>query len=190
MVTVEFDRLAVAPGDRILDMGCGPGRHTCAAWELDRVVSVGADLNPADLEQAQSRLDYHRKLGAHGGGVCALAAADITNLPFASESFDLVICSEVLEHIPDHERAMEELVRVLKPGKNLVVSVPRYFPERICWALAKDYGNANQGHVRIYKTGDLTARLKRKGPGSLGASLGPQPSFPLLVAQMPGGAHP
>ena len=163
MVTVEFKRLKVAPGDRILDMGCGPGRHTCAAYELDRVTAVGADLNPADLAEARDRLNYHHRLGAHGGGGWALAAADITRLPFASESFDLVICSEVLEHIPDHETAMAELVRVLKPGKTMVVSVPRYLPERVCWALSDEYFNANQGHVRIYRKSELIDRLRKKG---------------------------
>jgi ubiquinone/menaquinone biosynthesis C-methylase UbiE len=163
VVTVEFNRLAVRPGDRILDMGCGPGRHTCAAYELDRVVAVGADINPKDLAEARDRLAYHRQLGAHSGGVCALTAADITGLPFADASFDLVICSEVLEHIPDHHRAMEELVRVLKPGKNMAVSVPRYLPERICWALSDEYFNANQGHVRIYRQQALVAMLRKKG---------------------------
>ena len=163
MITVDFSRLAVRPGDRILDMGCGPGRHTCAAYELERVTAVGADINPADLAEARRRLEYHHRLGAHGGGSWALTAADITRLPFPTGLFDLVICSEVLEHIPDHDSAMAELIRVLKPGKNLVVSVPRYLPERICWALSDEYFNANQGHVRIYRKKRLIAQLRDKG---------------------------
>ena len=65
-----------------------------------------------------------------------VSIADINRLPFADASFDCVICSEVLEHIPEHEKALKELVRILKPQGTLVVSVPRYFSERICWFIS------------------------------------------------------
>jgi SAM-dependent methyltransferase len=163
MITVDFSRLAVRPGDRILDIGCGSGRHTCAAYRLKGVRVTGADLNPQDLHEARERLNIHDRLGEHGGGTWTLAAADVTRLPFPAACFDLVLCSEVLEHILDHQKAMHEIVRVLKPGKTLVVSVPRYLPERICWALSDTYFNANQGHVRIYRQADLVGRLERAG---------------------------
>lgn len=165
MVTVEFSRLNIRPGFRILDIGCGPGRHTCAAYELNNVTAVGADRNVQDLLEARNRLEYHDQLGAHGGGTWTLSAADITNLPFRDSCFDLVICSEVLEHIPDewHDRAVNEILRVLKAGENLVVSVPRYFPERVCWALSDEYFNANQGHVRIYRKRQLIRILEKAG---------------------------
>ena len=163
MITVDFSRLNVPPGSRILDIGCGSGRHTCEAYRLKEIQVTGADLNPRDLLEARARLKYHDQLGEHGGGTWSLSAADVTRLPFADESFDLIICSEVLEHIPDHGKAMGEIVRVLKAGKPLVVSVPRWLPERICWALSDEYFNANQGHVRIYRKKDLIRRLERTG---------------------------
>src|SRR3712207_8881866 len=49
-------------------------------------------------------------------------------------SVDRVIASEVLEHIPDDARAMAEIARVLKPGGTVAVTVPRFGPERVCWA--------------------------------------------------------
>ncbi|MCP4671119.1 MAG: class I SAM-dependent methyltransferase, partial [Desulfobacula sp.] len=84
-----------------------------------------------------------------------LACMDVTNLPFCNNSFDIVICSEVLEHILDDKKAMSELVRILKPGKILAVSVPRFLPEKICWLLSDEYFNVNMGHVRIYKKSSL-----------------------------------
>lgn len=168
MITVDFSRLTVSPGDRILDIGCGSGRHTCAAYRLKGVHVTGADLNPKDLLEAKERLDIHDRLGEHGGGTWCLSAADVTRLPFRDACFDLVVCSEVLEHITVHRRAMQEIVRVLKPGKQLVVSVPRYLPERICWSLSDEYVNANQGHVRIYRKQSLIDLLESAGTRFLG----------------------
>jgi SAM-dependent methyltransferase len=163
MITVDFTRLKTAPGDRILDIGCGSGRHTAEAYRQHRVHVIGADLILKNLKMARQRLVFHDRLGEHGGGTWSLAASDVTALPFSDDCFEMVICSEVLEHIPDHEQAMREIVRVLKPGQPLVVSVPRYFPERICWMLSGDYVDANQGHVRIYNKKALIGLLEEAG---------------------------
>ena len=163
MITVNFKRLDIRPGFRILDIGCGSGRHACGAYQCRDITIIGSDLNMEDLNQARERLLFHDKLGEHGGGNWALTAADITCLPFKNECFDLVICSEVLEHIPDEQQAVGELVRVLKSGCNLVVSVPRFWPERLYWTLSKDYASSNQGHIRIYKSKGLTRLLESHG---------------------------
>ena len=130
MVTVQFDRLAVKPDFKILDVGCGSGRHTCAAYRCQNVTAIGTDLNFKDLTEAEERLKLHDRLGEHGGGVWGLSVADLTCLPFRDDDFDIVICCEVLEHIVQYQVALEEIVRVLKPGCDLVISVPRSWPER------------------------------------------------------------
>ena len=163
MITVEFKRLSVKPGAKILDIGCGSGRHTCEAFRIEGVTAIGADVSFDDMVEARGKLNFHEKVGEHGGGVWALSAADVNNLPFKNNSFDLVICAEVLEHIPDHETAVFEIMRVLKPGSNFVVSVPRYMPEKICWALSDEYHNANRGHIRIYKKDELVSLLESSG---------------------------
>ncbi len=163
MITVEFDRLKIEPGFKILDIGCGTGRHIAAAYRLPQAMIVGGDPNLADLHAAADRLHLHDRLGEHGGGVWYLAAADVTALPFKNDGFDLVICSEVLEHIEDYQTALREVARVLKPGDNLVVSIPRYWPERICWALSQEYHTATGGHIRIFELPQLIADLQRFG---------------------------
>jgi SAM-dependent methyltransferase len=163
MVTVEFDRLALKPGLKILDIGCGSGRHTSAAYQCRNATVIGVDLNFDDLNEARGRLQLHDRLGEHGGGIWALSAADVLNLPFKDQYFDLVICSEVLEHISSYRAAIREIVRVLQPGSNLVVSVPRYWPERICWALSTDYHTAEGGHLRIFNSKQLIADLQNTG---------------------------
>lgn len=163
MITVDFDRLAIKPGASILDVGCGSGRHVCAASRFRDFVAVGADIRFDDVSEARDRLRLVEQLGEGGGGPYAALAADIKSLPFEDDAFDLVICSEVLEHVLDHRAAVSEVVRVLKRGGTLVVSVPRYLPERICWALSDDYHRANDGHVRIYRKAQLIALLEAFG---------------------------
>lgn len=163
MITFDFRKIPLRPGHKILDVGCGSGRHLAEAARYENITAYGVDLGVPDLVQARARLEFHEKVGATGGGPWALIQADVTCLPFPAAYFDVVICSEVLEHIPDHLAAISELVRVLKPGGDLLVSVPRFFPERVCWALSPDYYQANGGHVRIYRAGQLIYLLESAG---------------------------
>ena len=169
MITVDFDKLPVKPGTKILDVGCGPGRHTCAACRLEKVTVIGSDVSFDEAAEAGKRLNEQENLGLNGGGIWATLVADITGLPFPDGFFHMVICAEVLEHIPDQEKAVGEVLRVLKPGGNLVVSVPRYLPERICWALSESYHRVPKGHIRIYKKKELINLLEDSG-SSLWAS--------------------
>jgi SAM-dependent methyltransferase len=102
--------------------------------------------------------------GAHG----AVANANALQLPFADATFDHVIASEVLEHIPLDEAAMAEIARVVKPGGTVAVTVPRTGQEIVCWALSRDYHDTPGGHVRIYRRRQITDRLRRAGLRPLG----------------------
>jgi ubiquinone/menaquinone biosynthesis C-methylase UbiE len=163
VITVDFNQLKIGPGYRILDIGCGSGRHTAAAYRLQNVVAIGADIKHAELVEAKERLEFHDQLGENGGGKWGLTMADVSALPFEDHFFDLVICSEVLEHIAEDENAAREMIRVLKPGHPLVVSVPRFWPERICWALSSQYANSDNGHIRIYRKKSLIAMMENCG---------------------------
>ena len=74
-----------------------------------------------------------------------------------------MICSEVLEHIPNDEAAMAELARVLKDDGTMAITVPRFGPEFINWALSEEYYNTPGGHVRMYRRGTLLERLEAAG---------------------------
>lgn len=162
MISIDLKKLSIKPGYRVLDIGCGSGRHTCAFARFKNITVIGADINFDDVVETRERLDYHEALegtGAHRETI----VADINRLPFSNNFFDIVICSEILEHIADHDAAAGEVARVLKPGRHLIVSVPRFFPERICWALSEEYHAEKNGHLRIYKKKELIELLETKG---------------------------
>ena len=163
MLTVDFDRLGVAPGDRVLDMGCGAGRH---AFELYRRGTdvIALDQDADELAAVADMFAAMRSAGEVPDGAEAdVKQGDALQLPFADDEFDRVVAAEVLEHIPDDEGAIAELVRVLRPGGTLAVSVPRWLPERICWALSREYHEVEGGHVRIYTADELVDKLTRAG---------------------------
>lgn len=98
---------------RFLDAGCGTGLNLRHLPEG----SVGVDLNGRSLTVVRRRLQGY-----------SLVHADVEGLPFAAASFDVVLCTEVLEHVPDPEMALREILRVLKPGGSLIGSVPSRSP--------------------------------------------------------------
>ncbi len=160
MLTVDFHELKLKPGFAVLDAGCGSGRHLRALAGLPGLKIVGVDRNQRDVDEALKAL---REMPDVLSRDHAVMCADITRLPFPDDYFDCVICSEVLEHIPEHEAALTELVRILKPNGNLVVSVPRYFSERICWLISSAYSRDEGGHIRIYKKKKLQKMLAGHG---------------------------
>ncbi len=160
MLTVDFDCLDLRPGMRVLDAGCGGGRHLCEAFRRPGIDVAGVDLNWEDLCKSRGFLglfDHEPK------GNWIVSRADVTALPFSDGAFDVVLCSEVLEHVEDDRRAVRELVRVLKPGGDLVVTVPRCLPEALCWLLSEPYRREPGGHIRIYRKSELKALAESAG---------------------------
>lgn len=136
MKTVDFRRLPLATGDIVLDLGCGEGRHVISAYVEADIHSVGVDLSLKDLKITRERFEHFAEPDNDAKSF-GLSSASALNLPFADNTFDKVICSEVLEHIPDYRGALREIERVLKPGGLFCASVPRRWPEKICWALSE-----------------------------------------------------
>jgi SAM-dependent methyltransferase len=168
LLTVDFDRMGVKPGDRVLDLGCGGGRH---AFELYRRGAhvIALDQDEKELDAVASMFEAMRDAGEAGAGGSAVSMpGDALRLPFRDGHFDHVLAAEILEHIPDDELAMAELARVLRPGGTAAVTVPRYLPERICWALSDAYHEVEGGHVRIYTGHELVGKLERTGLVAVG----------------------
>jgi SAM-dependent methyltransferase len=165
MLTIRFDQLGMKPGDLVLDVGAGFGRHcfevarrggrvVALDYAADEVLGTRATLGGM-VEAGEIALD--RYVGVLRG--------DGTMLPFADDTFDIVITSEVLEHIQNDVGAIAEMVRVLKPGGRFAGTVPTWFPEKLNWMLSDEYHAPKSvgGHVRIYTETELKAKLRSAG---------------------------
>jgi SAM-dependent methyltransferase len=163
MLTVDFDRLGIGPSSKVIDVGCGAGRHAFEAYRRGADV-VAFDRDASELRSVGTILRAMADSGeAPTGASAKVVLGDALNLPYADETFDCVIASEILEHVPQDDAAIAELVRVLKVGGTLAVSVPRWLPERVCWLLSEEYHSNEGGHVRIYRASHLQSKIACSG---------------------------
>ncbi|MGB9750669.1 MAG: glycosyl transferase family 1 [Roseiflexus castenholzii] len=108
-----LDYLELHDGETVLDCGCGMGVYLMFMGRLRRLNLVGVD---GDMERLRWAEREHVP--------ASLSNVDIHHLPFADNSFDKVLMSEVLEHLTDDRGALREIFRILKPGGVLALSVP------------------------------------------------------------------
>ena len=153
MLTFDFNRININPEGTMLDLGCGEGRHIFGAMEkFPNLKCIGLDPHIESLDKAFEGLKF---LESISNTKTNFLSGSAYSLPFSDDSFDLVVCSEVLEHLHDYKDAIKEINRVLKPGGQFLASVPAEFPEKICWFLSEAYQNQPGGHLRIFKKNKL-----------------------------------
>jgi len=165
LLTVDYDRLGLRAGELLLDLGCGFGRHAFEGLRRGARV-VACDMAVPELQQVRNLFEAMVLAGeAPADGMAVTVNGDATRLPFPDGTFDRVIASEVMEHIPDDAAALDELVRVLRPGGVIAITIPAWLPEKVCWMLSDEYyaPKAVGGHVRIYTEGEM--RTKMSGAG-------------------------
>ena len=165
MLTIRFDALGLQPGDAVLDVGSGFGRHVyeCARRGA-RVVAI--DHAAGEVIETRNTLAAMVDAGELSADrLTGVLRGDARSLPFGDDAFDVVITSEVLEHIQEDVTAIAEMVRVLKPGGRFAATVPARLPETINWRLSDEYHapKAPGGHVRIYSRTELAAKLRAAG---------------------------
>lgn len=153
MQTIDLKKMQLKPNSKFLDLGCGEGRHCFGAYMSEEIDVFGFDMSLSDVGKAKENFDQFNENTSTKS--CNFGVADAKKLPFKDNTFDFIICSEVLEHIIDYQSALSEINRILKPEGKLAVSVPKFFPEWICWKLSIDYQNTPGGHVRIFKFKEL-----------------------------------
>jgi SAM-dependent methyltransferase len=145
----------VAPGERVLDLGCGAGRF------LKALRDAGAE--PVGVELAEAAAQRSR---VNAPGVDVRLVAPDGSLPLGHGELDLVWCSETLEHIPDVAETLNEIRRVLRPEGRLLVTVP--FHGRVQAAaialtrFGRHFDPLGQ-HVRFFTRDSLAGALAAAG---------------------------
>lgn len=110
-----------AAGARVLDVGCGFGGVSIAFSQ------AGAHVSGIDVMLERLRGAHIRAIEDYGLPYVTLLGAMLEDLPFATQAFDVVICSDVLEHVRSKGASIREITRVLRPGGVAYVSFPNYF---------------------------------------------------------------
>lgn len=161
------EELELRRGDKILEVGCGNGYYLSLLNRLGLNISLtGIDNDRAALFDAERFI---------GDGKVVLIFADATKLPFKRSSFNKIICSEVIEHIKDDKKVLQEIHRVLKIRGIMVLSTCNihypFFWDPINWLLQHIFkthikrgfwsGIWNQ-HLRMYEKKDVE-RLVKEG---------------------------
>lgn len=124
------------PGEKLLELGCGPGFYSCRLAERFRQMTVrGVDRSPSQLKWAREKT---RALGLNN---CRFESDNVLDLSYAEESFDVLIASRLFTVLPDRRRAVAEMYRVLRPGGRCFIAEPRYafwasIPLITMWLLA------------------------------------------------------
>lgn len=152
---INLDYLRLPSGARVLDLGCARGEQTILLAEHGFDM-VGADNDPALLEALRAE-------AARRGLPVAAWRLDLRSdsVPEAG-TFDAVVCTEVLEHVPDYRHAMGELVAALKPGGRTCIAVPTAATELIYQRLHPRYVELST-HVNVFSRPLLLAELERAG---------------------------
>ncbi|AEG61042.1 class I SAM-dependent methyltransferase [Desulforamulus ruminis] len=133
--------LYLSPDMKILDAGCGAGGNMVFLEKYGSV--MGIDISPEMVEHC-------KKIGLMA------RRESVTRLSFEDQSFDLVLCLDVLEHLENDQKALEELKRVLRPGGLLLITVPSF-----SWLWGR-HDELNQ-HYRRYDSGELQQILQSAG---------------------------
>jgi arsenite methyltransferase len=137
MVSALWPSGTPAPGEKVIELGCGPGFYSCALAERFREISViGVDRSPSQLTYAREKRD------ALGLNNCRFQSDNVLELSHAAETFDVLVASRLFTVLPNRRQAVAEMFRVLRPGGRCFIAEPRWafwasIPLFTLWLLAK-----------------------------------------------------
>jgi ubiquinone/menaquinone biosynthesis C-methylase UbiE len=140
----------------IFDLGCGDGSQAeVLKKKVSNVAVAGCDISPTAIERASKRMDK-----------CYILDIDKHDLPEETESYDLVLCIAVLEHLYDASHALKEINRILIPGKHALIQVPNitFWKFRLQILIGKlPYILADERHLHSFNKSFLLENLQQAG---------------------------
>ena len=154
---------------RVLDLGCGRGFYA------NNVAKIYPEMQIWGVDMSEKYLNQARQAGKKN---VTWEIGDATNLKFANNFFDWIICSEVLEHISEDKKVLAEISRVLKPGGKVIITVPhKNYPsawDPLNWTIERISGKhipANiwwlagvwADHVRLYREKEILKIIQMAG---------------------------
>jgi ubiquinone/menaquinone biosynthesis C-methylase UbiE len=156
-------RIPLKAGDRVLEIGCGPGWFwvTAAGTMPTGLALTLTDLSPGMVDEAVARCTPLPFASVRG------RQCDATALPFADDSFDVVIAMHMLYHVRDQEQALAEVRRVLRPGGTLAVTTNGIDDTREMYALGTAFGGPAVNPAALYFGYDKAEALMRSTFGNV-----------------------
>lgn len=136
MIQAVWPGRAPAAGEKVIELGCGPGFYSCGLAERFPQISVlGVDRSPSQLSWAREK---RNNLGLKN---CRFQSDNVLELPHDAGSFDVLIASRLFTVLPERQRAVSEMYRVLRAGGRCFIAEPRYafwasIPLFTMWLLA------------------------------------------------------
>jgi arsenite methyltransferase len=167
MISAIWQNQTPAPGTKIVELGCGPGFYSRKlAQRFPQTAVTGVDRSESQLRWARQRAT------AQNVNNCVFERVNALALPSKDASFDVLIASRILTVLPDHERAVSEMFRVLKLGGRCFIAEPRYafwasIPLVAMWLLASVVHSGNgyrEPRKATVLTTDAFAKLFRQLP--------------------------
>lgn len=147
------------PGEKMIELGCGPGFYSCEFSErFPQLRVVGVDRSPSQLKWARE------KAGRHGLDNCHFQKENVLDLSFVENSFDVLIASRLFTVLPKRQLAVAEMFRVLRPGGRCFIAEPRYafwasIPLYAMWLLASitrvNNGYREPDKARVLSPGEM-----------------------------------
>jgi SAM-dependent methyltransferase len=137
-----FDGFPIAPSDTVIDVGCGEGENA-GFYARFAARTIAVDIDPKKIAAAEERL---RSVGATN---YRTIISDGNPLPIESATADKIVCTEVLEHVPDTAQFMRELVRIGKPEALYLISVPDALSEQVLKRVSPPICFQEPNHIRV-----------------------------------------
>lgn len=139
-----IDGFRLSPGAKILDIGTSTGTNLRMLRDAGYVNVLGLDMHDEAIRWCSDK------------GLGIVEKGDICNIPYINDSYDLVLATDIIEHVDEDELALREISRILKPGGRALLTVPAF---RSLWGLQDEVSQ----HKRRYRQAELIEKINKSG---------------------------